>query len=81
MEDARRTSEKLQMLKLQGMDIYLAMLEREDCKTIWNDMEYDFTHPTEELNIGHSDEKADDWFDEIQKLQREKGCLLSCNNA
>ncbi len=57
------------MLKLQGNDIYLALLEREDCKTIWNDFEYDFDNPTEELSIGHSDEKAAGWFEEIQKLQ------------
>ncbi len=30
------------MLKLQGTDIYLALLERNDCKTLWNDFEYDF---------------------------------------
>lgn len=56
-------------MKLQESDIYLATLSREDCKTIWNDFEYDFKNPTEELNLGHSDEKAGDWFDEIQKLQ------------
>ena len=56
-------------MKLQEGDIYLDTLSREDCKTLWNDFEYDFDHPTEELNLGHSDEKANEWFDEIQKLQ------------
>ncbi len=56
-------------MKLQGVDIYLATLSREDCKVLWNDFEYDFDNPTEAFNIGHSDEKADEWFDEIQKLQ------------
>ena len=56
-------------MKLQERDIYLDTLSREDCKTVWNDFEYDFDHPTEELNLGHSDEKANEWFDEIQKLQ------------
>ena len=56
-------------MKLQGKNVYLALLERKDCKKLWNDFEYDFEHPTEEFNIGHSDEKADDWFDEIQKEQ------------
>ena len=56
-------------MKLQEKDIYLTTLSREDCKTLWNDFEYDFDNPTEELNLGHSDEKANDWFDEIQKLQ------------
>ena len=47
----------------------MATLSREDCKTIWNNDEYDFDNPTDELRLGHSDEKANDWFDEIQKLQ------------
>ena len=63
-------------MKLQGEKIYLAMLERKDCKTLWNDFEYDFDNPTEEFNIGHSDEKADDWFDEIQKLQGSRNVRL-----
>ena len=57
------------MLKLLGNDIYLTVLSREDCKTLWNDSEYDFNIPAEEFNIGHSDEKAQQWFDEIQRLQ------------
>ncbi|MDE6747517.1 MAG: GNAT family N-acetyltransferase [Lachnospiraceae bacterium] len=56
-------------MKLQETDIYLTTLSREDCKNLWNDFEYDFDNPTEELNLGHSDEKAEGWFDEIQKLQ------------
>ena len=56
-------------MKLQGKDIYLTTLEREDCKKVWNDFEYDFEHPTEEFNIGFSYEKADEWFDDIQRLQ------------
>lgn len=56
-------------MKLQEKDIYLATLSREDCRTLWNDYEYDFKNPAEELMLGHSDEKACDWFDEIQKLQ------------
>lgn len=64
------------MLKLQGTDIYLALLERNDCKTLWNDFEYDFENPTEEMNIGHSDEKAIDWFNEIQELQGNQNVRL-----
>ncbi|MDD5900962.1 MAG: GNAT family protein [Lachnospiraceae bacterium] len=63
-------------MKLQGKNVYLAMLERKDCKTLWNDFEYDFAHPTEEFNIGHSDEKADGWFDEIQRLQGNQNVRL-----
>ena len=54
---------------LKAKDIYLGTLERKDCKTLWNDFEYDFNNPSEELNMGHSEEKADEWFDEIQKQQ------------
>lgn len=56
-------------MKLQAKDIYLATLERKNCKSIWNDFEYDFNNPTEQLNMGHSEEKADQWFDDIQKQQ------------
>lgn len=63
-------------MRLQGEDIYLALLEREDCRTLWNDFEYDFDNPTEEFHIGHSDEKAMDWFEEIQKLQGNRNVRL-----
>lgn len=63
-------------MKLEGQHIYLAMLERKDCKTLWNDFEYDFNCPAEEFNIGHSNEKADGWFDEIQKLQGNQNVRL-----
>ncbi len=64
------------MLKLQGRDIYLATLEREHCHTLWREAEYDWANPTEPPNIGHSEEKADAWFDEIQKLQGERNLRL-----
>ena len=64
------------MIKLQGENIYLALLERKDCKILWDDFEYDFDNPTEEFNIGHSDEKADVWFDEIQKQQGSRDVRL-----
>jgi RimJ/RimL family protein N-acetyltransferase len=63
-------------MKLQAKDIYLDTLSREDCKTLINDYEYDFDNPAEELRLGQSDEKADEWFDEIQKLQGEKNVRL-----
>lgn len=56
-------------MKLQGKDIYLDTLERKDCKKIWVDFEYDFNNPCDEFNIGHSEEKAEEWFNEIQKTQ------------
>lgn len=64
------------MLKLQGERIYLSVLERKDCKELWESFEYDFKNPSEPLNIGHSVEKADDWFTEIQKLQGNKNVRL-----
>ena len=64
------------MIKLQGDGIYLATLEREDCKTLYEDFEYDFDRPAEPLHIGHSIEKSDEWFDEIQKLQGKENVRL-----
>lgn len=66
-------------MRLNSQDIYLDTLTREDCKTLWNEFEFDFENPAEELNLGHSDEKADLWFDEIQKLQGNRQ-LSSCYN-
>jgi RimJ/RimL family protein N-acetyltransferase len=57
------------VLKLQGNQLYLAVMERPDCKKLFEDDEYDFNNPTDILYIGNSVEKADEWFDEIQKIQ------------
>ena len=56
------------MIKLQGKDIYLAALERKDCKTICEDNEYDFENPFEPTLFGWSVENSGEWFDEIQRL-------------
>ena len=64
------------MLILQGKTIYLATLEKEHCQTLWDAYEYDETQITEPLNIGHSVTKADDWFNEIQRLQGDKNVRL-----
>ena len=65
------------MLKLSSQNIYLAALEREHCRKIWDDFEYDFDATTELLNIGHSVEKSDAWFDEISlKAGKEKPSAL-----
>ncbi len=63
-------------MRIQGKKVYLALLEREHCKKLWNDFEYDFDNPTEEFNIGHADEKANGWFDEIQRLQGNQNVRL-----
>jgi RimJ/RimL family protein N-acetyltransferase len=57
------------MVKLEGAKIYLAALEREDCKKVWEETEYDFGQLTEPFIVGRSSANADAWFDEIQKLQ------------
>ena len=64
------------MYKLQGERVYLATLEREDCKTIFAEKEYDFDRCTEPMNIGYSVENGDEWFDEIQKLQGKENVRL-----
>jgi RimJ/RimL family protein N-acetyltransferase len=64
------------MLKISGDNIYLATLEKEHCKKLWDDFEYDFKALTEPLNIGHSNTKADVWFDEIQRDQGDKHIRL-----
>lgn len=53
------------MVKLQGEKVYLATLEREDCKKVWEDTEYDFGQLTEPFIVGRSSANADAWFDEI----------------
>lgn len=64
------------MLILNGERVYLAVLEREHCKKLWDDFEYDFDKMTELLNIGHASTKADAWFDEIQSDQGNKHVRL-----
>ena len=64
------------MIKLQGENIYLAVLERKDCKKLYEDFEYNFENPAEPLHIGQSLEKSDEWFDEIQKLQGKENIRL-----
>jgi len=56
------------MIKLHGQDIYLAALERKDCKKICEDNEYDFDNPAETTLFGWSVENSDEWFDDIQRL-------------
>ena len=63
-------------MKLQGERIYLATLSREDCYALWENFEYDFSCPAEELRIGHAPEKAYQWYDEIQRLQGEQNVRL-----
>ena len=56
------------MIKLQGKCIYLAALERADCRKICEDNECDFANPLETALFGWSVENSDEWYEEIQKL-------------
>lgn len=64
------------MLRLYGERIYLSVLEKEHCKILWDDFEYDYETMTEPLNIGHHNLKAYEWFEEIQKDQGNKHIRL-----
>ena len=55
------------MLKLQGKRIYLAALEREHCRKLYEDDEYNFEHVADPLYIGASLESSNDWYSDIQK--------------
>ena len=61
------------MLKLQGERLYLAALEREHCRKLYEAEEYDFAHIAEPLYIGASVESADEWYESIQKNQGQEG--------
>lgn len=64
------------MVKLCGENIYLTSLEKDHCRRLLDDYQYDFNLITEPLNIGHANFKADIWFDEIQKDQGNKHIRL-----
>ena len=64
------------MVKLHGEKVFLATLEREHCKKVWEDSEYDFENPTEPFIVGKSSTNADAWFDEIQKAQGKSNVRL-----
>lgn len=64
------------MVKLRGKEIYLATLERDDCKKLYADFEYDFENPTERLQMGHSLDSSSNWFDDIQKEQGQRHIRL-----
>ena len=59
------------MIKLQGKDIYLAALEREHVKILWQNEEYDFNNPTQPLKIGYSNESASEYYEDIQKRRKD----------
>lgn len=60
------------MVRLSGEKIFLATLEKEHCRQLCEDFQYDFDALTEPLHIGHSSTKGDAWFEEIQRDQGSK---------
>ncbi len=63
-------------MKLMGKTVYLDTLERQDCRALWQATEWDIDNLTEEPGLGLSVEKADEWFEEIQRLQRNRHIRL-----
>ncbi|MCL2171200.1 MAG: GNAT family N-acetyltransferase [Defluviitaleaceae bacterium] len=59
------------MIKLHGKDIYLAPLEKEHCRALVENAEYDFDNPTQYLYLGYSRDRSDGWYDDIQKMEKE----------
>jgi RimJ/RimL family protein N-acetyltransferase len=57
------------MVNLQGKRIYLGTLEKDHCKILREEFEYDFSNMTEELDIGQSIEKSDEWHETIKEQQ------------
>jgi RimJ/RimL family protein N-acetyltransferase len=57
------------MVKLNGERIYLGTLEKEHYKKLREEFEYDFENITDQLDIGQSIEKTDEWFEQIKKEQ------------
>jgi RimJ/RimL family protein N-acetyltransferase len=64
------------MLELKGEKVVLRTLEREHCRELWNRYEPTEQVPTEQLNVGHSVEGADKWFDEMQAKQGKEHVYL-----
>ena len=64
------------MKRITGKDIYLSVLEREHCRTLFSADEHDFRLKAEPLHIGYSVEGADAWFDDIQKKQGNENVRL-----
>jgi len=60
------------MIKLQEQDIYLAAMEREHCRLLYETMEYDFKNPTQPLHPSYSIQSADEWYDDIKKWRIEQ---------
>ena len=57
------------MIELRGSLVTLRVLERDDCRHLWQAYEPVDPRPTEPLHLGLSVEGADTWFAEIQAGQ------------
>ena len=61
--------EKKDMIELRGKKVVLRVLEREDCRRIWQEDEPTEPLPAQPITPGLSVEGADKWFEEIQTKQ------------
>ena len=63
-------------MRLQGENIYLDTLNREDCRKLYENYEFDESCPAEIPIPGVATERADVWYEEIQKLQGKENIRL-----
>jgi RimJ/RimL family protein N-acetyltransferase len=57
------------MIELRGSKVVLRTMEREHCRTLWEQYEVEEPIPTEPVLPGHSLEGSDKWFEEMQEQQ------------
>ena len=57
------------MIELRGKKAVLRTMERQHCRTLWEQYELEEPIPTEPVRPGHSLEGSEKWFDEIQQQQ------------
>lgn len=56
-------------MRLEGERIYLDMLTRADCRALFEQTEFDPDALVEPPCIGFGPERADEWYDDIQRRQ------------
>ncbi len=67
-------------MKIEGKEVYIGTLEKQDFDTIWQDYEYDFEEDCENLYLGYSKEKADELYQAIQANQGRESLYLGIFN-
>ena len=54
--------------KISGTDVYLGVLTHEMYDQLWQENEYDFENPTQDLSFCVSEEKRDKYFKELELI-------------